>query len=148
MSATPVFELIYVSRANEGLLTRHSRQNLRIHAQIQNTRRDITGLLLYSNGVIMQVLQGDETLVRKCYARIATDNRHRDVTLLRADTISVRTFAKWSMAQIDIESSAGLSEDKMQVMLAKAQREDAPVPEGLELIQLFVGAEWREQLVA
>jgi hypothetical protein len=148
MSATPTFELIYVSRANEALLTRHARQNLRIHAQIQNTRRDITGLLLYSNGVIMQVLQGDETLVRECFGRIATDNRHRDVTLLRADTVGTRTFAKWSMALIDIESSTGLSEDKMQAVLAEVQQKDHPVPEGLALIQLFVGTEWHQQLVA
>jgi Sensors of blue-light using FAD len=148
MSATPVFELIYVSRANEALLSRHTRQNLRIQAQIQNARRDITGLLLYSNGVIMQVLQGDETLVRGCFARIATDNRHRDVTLLRADMINLRTFAKWSMALIDIESSTSASEDKMQALLAKVQRKDHPLPEGLELIQLFVGAEWCQQLVA
>jgi Sensors of blue-light using FAD len=148
MSVTPVFELIYVSRANEALLTRNARQNLRIHAQIQNARRDITGLLLYSNGVIMQVLQGDEALVRERFARIATDNRHRDVTLLRADTIDTRTFAKWSMALIDIESSSGVSEGKMQTVLAEVQRKDHPVPEGLALIQLFVGAEWRQQLVA
>jgi Sensors of blue-light using FAD len=148
MSATPVFELIYVSRANEALLTRSARQNLRIHAQIQNARRDITGLLLYSNGVIMQVLQGDEAIVRKCFARIATDNRHRDVTLLRADTIRTRTFAKWSMALIDIESSSGVSEGKMQSVLAEVQRKDHPVPEGLALIQQFVGAEWHQALVA
>jgi Sensors of blue-light using FAD len=148
MSVTPVFELIYVSRANEALLTRNARQNLRIHAQIQNARRDITGLLLYSNGVIMQVLQGEEALVRERFARIATDNRHRDVTLLRADTIDTRTFAKWSMALIDIESSSGVSEGKMQTVLAEVQRKDHPVPEGLALIQLFVGAEWHQQLVA
>jgi Sensors of blue-light using FAD len=148
MSTTHVFELIYVSRANEALLSRNARQNLRIHAQIQNARRDITGLLLYSNGVIMQVLQGDEAIVRECFARIATDNRHRDVTLLRADMIGTRTFAKWSMALIDIESSSGVSEGKMQTVLAEVQRKDHPVPEGLALIQLFVGTEWHQQLVA
>ncbi len=148
MSSTPVFELIYVSHANDTLKSRAARQDLRIHAQIQNKRRDISGLLLYSNGVIIQVLQGDEEIVRKCYAAIQIDNRHRDVQILRADVIAKRSFADWSMALVDLDESAQISETKMNTLLAEVRQKEHPVPEGAELIQQFMGLAWREQVIA
>jgi hypothetical protein len=148
MSSTPIFELIYVSLANDILRSRAERQNLRIHAQIQNKRREISGVMLYSNGVIVQVLQGDEATVRTCFARIETDNRHRDVQVLRAAAIAHRTFADWSMALVDIDSSAQESESKMRAALVEARQKDHPVPEGAVFIQQFMGLAWRDQVIA
>jgi Sensors of blue-light using FAD len=148
MIATSVFELIYVSRANPALMSRGVRQNLRIQAQIKNARHGITGLLLYSNGLIMQVLQGDESVVRACYGLIAEDNRHREVEVMRAQMIPARTFAEWSMALIDIEAPVSTSEIKMLEVLAESRREDHRVPDGATLIRTFIGADWRRYLVA
>jgi Sensors of blue-light using FAD len=148
MPSTAVFELIYVSHANDMLKSRAARQDLRIHAQIQNKRRDISGVLLYSNGVILQVLQGAEETVRTCFAVIEIDSRHRDVQILRAGLIAKRTFAEWSMALVDLDESAQISETKMNAVLAEARQKDHPVPEGAEFIQQFMGLAWREQVIA
>ncbi len=63
----------------------------------RNAQDGITGMLMYSGGNIMQVLEGGETAVRATYERIGKDPRHRNITLLSDDEIDERSFAGWSM---------------------------------------------------
>jgi hypothetical protein len=71
----------------------------------RNAQDGITGMLLYSGGNIMQVLEGEESAVRATYSRIGKDPRHRNLVLLSDDEISERSFANWSMGfkQLDPE---------------------------------------------
>lgn len=73
----------------EGIL-RKSRRN--------NSASNITGILLYSSGNIMQLLEGDEQDVRNTYSRIQKDPRHRSVTTIIDRPLKSRNFAEWSMA--------------------------------------------------
>ena len=50
----------------------------------------------------MQVLEGGRMQVSALYNRISQDPRHRDVALLSFDEISERSFAGWSMGQVNI----------------------------------------------
>ena len=65
--------------------------------QAANAHAGITGVLLYSEGDIMQVLEGEVDRVRALFATIAGDVRHRDVTKLADGPVDERTFADWSM---------------------------------------------------
>jgi hypothetical protein len=62
-----------------------------------NAECGITGLLLYMNGSVMQVLEGDEKAVDHLFERIKQDNRHQDVTQVFSRPILSRLFANWSM---------------------------------------------------
>ena len=62
-----------------------------------NSARNITGILLYTNRTFFQVLEGDETSVDQLYATIKKDPRHQNCTVLERQEITERAFPYWSM---------------------------------------------------
>ena len=72
----------------------------------RNAVLDVTGLLLYSSGNFLQVLEGPQTVVEDLYGRIRRDARHRGVTILLQGRIPGREFADWSMGfrNLNLES--------------------------------------------
>lgn len=62
-----------------------------------NARLDITGVLLYSEGEILQVLEGPAEAVQELFKVIAADVRHRAVVKLGDGPVPGRAFADWSM---------------------------------------------------
>lgn len=95
--ATPIFHLVYLSSAKipfsptelEHIL-RGSREN--------NARLGVTGLLLYEEGNIIQLLEGKEATVRELYQKIRQDSRHGGFIVLLEETVEAREFPDWSMA--------------------------------------------------
>ena len=67
------------------------------HSRAWNTEHGLTGVLLYSNGNLLQVLEGPEDEVRHIFSRIARDARHANVTKLADGPIARRQFEQWSM---------------------------------------------------
>lgn len=63
-----------------------------------NARSNISGMLLYKDGNLMQVLEGDESAVRVLYAKITGDDRHQGHMILWDGYESTRQFSDWSMA--------------------------------------------------
>lgn len=68
-----------------------------------NSAKNITGILLYTNGTFFQVLEGDEATVKSVYAIIQQDQRHKDVTLIQKEQITERAFPYWSMGFENID---------------------------------------------
>lgn len=62
-----------------------------------NTQDGITGMLLYSEGNFLQVLEGPIDAVKATYARICKDSRHQNASLLLEQDVPQRHFANWSM---------------------------------------------------
>ncbi len=63
----------------------------------RNKPEGITGMLLYSKGNFMQVLEGDAAVVDATYERIRKDSRHTQLFLLTREPIAARDFSRWSM---------------------------------------------------
>ena len=93
--------LMYASRAVPAVDTEELQVILR-QSQAGNPPRGITGVLCLSDGIFLQVLEGDRSAVNRLYHRIATDTRHTDVELLMYQEISERRFAGWSMGQVSM----------------------------------------------
>ena len=75
----------------------------------KNVDREVTGALLIWQDYVVQTLEGEETVVRGLYEKIADDPRHEAVTLLEAKGVADRNFAKWSMARIsDMDQPNGI----------------------------------------
>jgi hypothetical protein len=75
-----------------------------------NKRNDITGMMLYADGNIVQVLEGESTSVTDTFSRILVDMRHVGIFVLYEREISERDFGSWSMGykaltKADIERS-------------------------------------------
>ena len=71
-------------------------------SKVNNPKAGVTGVLCFSEGIFMQVLEGGRTAVNQLYNRIAADARHSDVVLLHYDEIAERRFAGWSMGQVNM----------------------------------------------
>jgi hypothetical protein len=75
-------------------------------AQQWNEQHHITGLLCYSHGQFVQVLEGAAADVHALYARIRQDRRHHQVQTLSDYATATRWFADWRMAFVSIEPPA------------------------------------------
>lgn len=69
-------------------------------SRANNPQVGVTGVLCYSGGIFLQVLEGGRLPVNRLYNRIANDPRHHDVALLRYEEIGERRFAGWAMGQV------------------------------------------------
>ena len=95
--------LMYASRAAAGLDNEELAAILR-QSRAANARDGITGALCLCNHgrLFIQVLEGGRDAVSRCYARIVTDARHTDVTLLEFHEVEERRFAGWAMGQVNM----------------------------------------------
>jgi Sensors of blue-light using FAD len=93
--------LMYASRASESVNQEELVAILK-KSKVNNTHNGVTGVLCFSAGIFLQVLEGGRTAVNALYHHIATDPRHHDVVLLTYDEISERRFSGWSMGQVNL----------------------------------------------
>lgn len=89
-------QIIYISTA-QPVLTEGVLLELLSKSQTRNAAREITGLLLHSDGNIIQIIEGPEYATQKLYQKIALDDRHRGVTLISSKTIKKRDFPQFKM---------------------------------------------------
>ena len=93
--------LMYASRAIEPV--RPDTLNAILKKSTQNNPASgVTGVLCFSGDIFLQVLEGGRLQVSKLYNRIAQDPRHTDVALLSYEEIEERSFAGWSMGQVNM----------------------------------------------
>lgn len=69
-------------------------------ARSNNKAQHISGALLLDGEHYVQVLEGEEGLVRELYEHIAKDERHDSVALLESGPVEARVFSRWSMAKV------------------------------------------------
>src|ERR1700749_215765 len=72
---------------------------------LNNRRANITGMLIYTEGSFIQVLEGPEDSLRKTYEQNVQDNRQKNIIKLAEDTITSPNFDSWSMAFIATDPS-------------------------------------------
>ena len=108
-----MYSLTYVSSALVPFSARELRSLL--DKCVSNNRpRNITGMLLYKDGNFMQVLEGEEKVVRAVHNVIAADPKHRGLTTLTQGLMPGRQFPSWSMGfkdlGADLDNPEGYSE--------------------------------------
>ncbi len=93
--------LMYASRAAE-TVNQDELVAILKKSKANNPAVGVTGVLCFSSGIFLQVLEGGRTAVSTLYNRIASDPRHHDVVLLSYEEIGERRFAGWSMGQVNL----------------------------------------------
>ncbi len=109
-----MFSLVYISSAVRPFSSVELADLLATSHQ-NNSQLGITGMLLYKDGNVMQVLEGEEAVVHKLYGKIARDPRHRGLLTLTQGPVEERQFPEWSMGfqdlrAGDVQATAGYSE--------------------------------------
>ncbi len=103
-----------------------------------NREVGITGVLLYVQGQIMQVLEGSKQVVEDLFKRIEIDTRHTNVSMAINRPIKQRLFPNWTMGYKtithskleDIKAIISLPSSKGPVMILS----DNPI---LKALQVF-----------
>jgi hypothetical protein len=97
----PVQHVLYGSRATYPLGPAQLTQLLE-HARGRNEALGLTGLLCYSEGHFVQVLEGAPGPLHRVYAQIQQDPRHEQVATLSQGPGPRRWFPDWRMAYVQL----------------------------------------------
>jgi hypothetical protein len=88
--------LVYASLAKENFTDEKLEQLLQF-ARAKNEKQDITGMLLYRDGIFVQALEGEEKDIDTLFEKIKRDTRHKEIVLVTKQPIKQRSFPDWTM---------------------------------------------------
>jgi hypothetical protein len=89
-------QLAYVSTAVK-LMTDDELIDILKVARRRNAEHDVTGVLLYSDGTFIQVLEGEPDSVDQIFESITNDKRHKNIIKLVDGSLDKKYFPDWNM---------------------------------------------------
>lgn len=92
-----MYQICYTSFIRDDLKASDIIEDIKKSAQINNIREKITGKLIYSDTVFVQLIEGQKDKVEGLFETIKSDDRHQKVKLLFEQYSNQRTFGRWSM---------------------------------------------------
>lgn len=95
-TAPTLHRIVYVSTAIS-LLSEEQLQNILSASRRNNLEKNITGILVYNDGNILQVLEGNKRDLHALYGHISQDHRHYGCIILQDTPSETRSFGDWSM---------------------------------------------------
>ena len=107
-------------------------------SQQKNAGLEITGILLYKDGDVMQLLEGPDEAVSQLAKTIYADRRHSGIIQLIEQKISRREFPDWSMEFQNLDASrVQLLAEFMERQSATLRRETEHLSPILRLLASF-----------
>ena len=94
------YRMIYSSEASEHIGPSDLLEILD-DARMGNQARNVTGVLVYFDGVFCQVLEGEREVLEALTESIRRDARHKSMKVFHRSEIVLRTFDDWRMAYLD-----------------------------------------------
>ncbi|WP_417411057.1 BLUF domain-containing protein [Hoeflea sp.] len=109
-----MLRMLYVSGASAPMSDADI-QDILAASRRNNQRDGITGMLLWADGVFIQVLEGEPQMVRSVYRRIQADDRHRNLMLVLEQEADERMFSQWSMGFKQLDSEKAVDQKLFQI---------------------------------
>jgi hypothetical protein len=97
-----LFQLLYVSTTREDL-SKEALVQLLEKSRSRNHALGITGMLLYQDHSVVQILEGTEADVIFLFQRISSDPRHHGIRILYEGEVKERDFSEWTMGFADLD---------------------------------------------
>ena len=134
----PLQRLVYISDA-KAPMTRDEVTHLVSSCRESNRARGISGILLYSGGHFMQMLEGQGMQISSLYSKISLDPRHHNVEQLMLRDADERIFPEWGMDLARIENSIPLDRTRIeqQLLRLRLKRSADPVADAISLLREF-----------
>ena len=133
-----IYQMIYSSQAKTPMSIAGLEEIL-VDARAGNEKRQVTGVLVYVDGVFLQILEGEEAVIRGLVQSISADSRHTDLKVFYEREVSDRTFPDWRMAYLSATPQqmavwAGLegTAPSIESVLEGIQRNPRNVPQVVE----------------
>ncbi|MBQ4822331.1 BLUF domain-containing protein [Aquimarina sp. MMG016] len=101
--------ITYVSTASSEL-TDNDILDLMIFVKLQNNINQIMGVLIHSEGNFFQVLQGEEDVIKKLFAKIKQDSRHYNVIKMIDRETKNTSFSSYHSSFTVIKDGSGHTE--------------------------------------
>jgi hypothetical protein len=96
-----LYQIIYVSTASK-FFNRTELLAFLQQARERNAQANITGVLLYKDGHLMEVMEGSEEAVKESFDHISQRSEHYGLMVINKAYIKQRQFTDWSMAFQDL----------------------------------------------
>ncbi len=112
--------------------------NILVISKAFNSANNITGCLIYTKSIFMQLLEGEKKLVDQLYRRIEKDKRHFNVQLMHTTDIDERIFPKWAMAYL------GLQETTTAENINEIQQNLVLLAEGKSVLEIDLHQFWSQ----
>lgn len=109
--------LTYISKFSRPL-SRQEIEEIGAVSQRNNQRENITGVLLCSQGIFFQILEGEEDIIDKLYEKILRDERHNEIICLNTEyELKEKLFPDWSMQTINLDENSDLMIKPIKALL-------------------------------
>lgn len=95
-----LFHLAYTSQRAPDVTDDDVVDGIVLPAMAKNRRLDITGCLWFGPDRFLQVIEGEEAVIRDLYEAIRIDTRHHSIDTLAAESITARNFERFNMRAI------------------------------------------------
>lgn len=118
----PLKQIVYASRPfgfDQAMLN-----GILVEARRANARDDITGALICRGDLYLQMLEGPEEAVTRCYERIREDDRHTEARCLVDRQVTERLFPGWAMRDDPAESWIWTIEDVRDGAMERATEDE------------------------
>lgn len=103
--STDLYNLVYLSKATDQFSEDEDLSDILRASRKNNRARDVTGMLLYSDGGFIQALEGPKDEVMDLYEKIDEDPRHAHTVKLVDGPIEERNFPDWKMGFKSVKAS-------------------------------------------
>jgi len=84
-------------------------EDLYLKARTNNSKNNITGILIYLDRNFLQVLEGEEEIVDDTFKKISTDSRHKNIFNIIDTTIEQRIFEDYNFGFTTINDKKELT---------------------------------------
>lgn len=92
----PLAAIIYTSTMLP-TITLEDMQKISDDFMSNNKIHNISGVLLFYRGVVLQYIEGERTVLDRLYLNILKDTRHYNIITLFDDVISSKLFKDWGL---------------------------------------------------
>lgn len=93
------YQMVYSSQATAPM-SLSDLEAILVDARAGNEKRNVTGALIYIEGVFLQILEGDKQALLGLMRSIAADTRHTSVTVFHEAEVDRPMFSSWRMAYV------------------------------------------------
>lgn len=109
-----IFQLVYLSRISQDFNPTEDMDAIMQIANKRNRKLGITGILIYRDGIFIQLLEGEKDRVLKVYGYVASDFRHTSIKPILKQENTNRLFEEWTMGYRNLSKASKTSNELLE----------------------------------
>lgn len=138
--------LVYASAESMQMTPDKLQEILKVSRE-KNAKIGITGILLYSKGSFLQVLEGKENRINSLYKKILQDKRHEKIVKIATFQSNEKIFSDWSMGYAEISEEELASVEGLNDFFAEGKSFSNMNENQVEnILEAFKSGKWHQKI--